>query len=421
MVRLFASSFMVMMSGTGAGFLLHLLLAKLLSPDGYGVYNFILSVTMIISLVSLFGLPSGVVRFIAGYMDNEHQRPKIRSLIRFSVLFTTSFSVILGALVYGAMYLFGISDAYPVESLLAGFALVPLTVLQRLNVGILRGFHKTTLSVAYETLFRELGILLLVTGLIALGFHLEYGVQALMMMVAVMIVIIGASFAQIAKEIPKGDTKAEAGSWKDWLRISAPMMLTVAFQRIMKRVDLIFIGIMLGPASAGIYALMVHFADGATIASKSALSVFSPKAAAAYKQGNTSELRRVYIWALAFVCGSSIIMAAAEFVIVPYILPYIGDGYMAGFNSLLILLGWYIIATLFGPASNLMIMSQYERAAMWMTIISALINITLNPLFIYHYGIEGAAFVTGFVVALRNILSAAYVYRKGILSDKVET
>ncbi len=419
MVRLFVSSFTVMMAGTGCGFLLHLFLAKILSADGYGVYNFILSITMIISLIALFGLPSGVVRFIAGYLESEDERPKIRQLIRFSILFTSVLGILLGAIIYAGLYFTGFADEYPVAALLAGFVMVPVTVWQRLNSGILRGFHKTTLSVAYETLFRELGLLLVVVALYAGGVHLSGGDQALWLMTGVMVLIILFSQIQIERETPPGQQTAEKGQWKSWLIISAPMMLTVAFQRIMKRIDLIFIGIMLGPASTGIYALMIHFADGATIASKSALAVFSPKAAAAYSANDLKALKHIYKLALVLVCASTITFAVLEILLVPYILPLIGETYMEGFNALLIILGWYIIATLFGPASNLMIMSNYERPAMWITMLSAFLNIVLNPAFIYLYGIEGAAFVTGFVVALRNALSAAYVYRKGLLSDKL--
>ncbi|MAF97837.1 MAG: hypothetical protein CMH26_04300 [Micavibrio sp.] len=415
--RLF-SSFGMMGLGTGLGFIVHIGLAHLLDAHEYGVYNFIYSVAMIVCLVALMGMSSAITRFIASYHIDDMQRHKIRQVIGFSVIFTSILGLILGAIVFAVMALSGKAHEYGNVALFVGFlSVVPMTLIRQ-NSGILRGFHKTTASVAYETVAREAGMLAIVIGLYALGIKLTSGVGALLVMCVALTIAITLSFYQIYKLLPpKADThpKQSIEDWKEWISVSFPMMLMAAFQRLMKRIDLIFIGLMLGPAEAGIYALMVNFADGSTIASKAALSVFAPKIAADFAKGDHASMRKDYNLARLFIASTSIIAALILIFAGGFIIPLIGEQYMEGYNTLLIFLGFYVFTVLWGPASNVMMMTRYEKQAMWQTKATAILNIALNPILIYHFGMEGAAFATGLSIMTRNLLSCHFVYKKGVL------
>lgn len=77
--------------------------------------------------------------------------------------------------------------------------------------------------------------------------------------------------------------------------------------------------------------------------------------------------------------------------------------------ALLILGAGQSITTFVGPVGTLLTMSGYERLQTVNTVSAAAINIILNLVFIYFYGIKGAALATSLALIYLNIVRVAQV------------
>ena len=417
MLRIFFSSFFIIAIGMMCGFVVHLLLARVLPMAEYGTYNFIFSLSLILSIFSLAGFQNSVVRFIPSFLQEKNSARKIHDLVSFSTLFTLIASLVSGIGVYAILYFLGFTEKYPEETFLIGALLVPLMALMRLHAGFLRGFRKSAESVFYETTFREAGFLILILIAFLAGYFFESAFIALITVGFVFGLGMTISWFHAQKVLPAKDKKpGENKNRRELLKVSFPMMFIIFAQRFLRRSDIIILGLMVHPFLVGAYALAAQFSEVSSISQKVVQAVFSPRAAELYKAKDIQSLRNSYYKMLLYSASVTAIIALVIGLTASSIIPFFGAAYMEGYHALLILLVGQFIAVCFGPASALLIMSEYETAAMKITAVAAMSNIIFNTVAIYYFGLEGAAFTTAFFFIARNFASYVFVLRKGLLN-----
>lgn len=410
MVRLFLSSFSVVIIGVACAFFSHLALAKLLSPDQYGIFSFIASLSLLISVFALFGFQNSVVRLI------NRPNTSIKALVRFARLFTISGGVIGGGVTFSALYFSGLFPQYPLACMIIGFVLTPLMVSTRLHAAFLRGFKQSALSVFYETTFREALLLALICAAFFFSSSFEHAFHALFLLVSALSISALFSWFHAHKYIKDFTSSHNTiPAHKEWLQTSFPMMLTIFAQRFMRRSDIIILGLMVQPALVGAYAIAAQFSDVSSIGQKGIFSIFSPRAASLYASNKEDEIKTLYRKMQLFGVLSAGTLSFIIAIVAPYLMSFFGEGYDLGYRALLILLVGQFINVCFGPVGILMIMTEHEKTAMKLTIFAALGNLVFNPIAIYFYGLEGAAVVTASLLILRGFLSYVFVKKQRLI------
>jgi O-antigen/teichoic acid export membrane protein len=412
MGRAFLSSSMITMIGVACAFVTQLLLARILSPDAYGVFSFISSLSILIGVFALFGFQNSLVRLISGEAGQA-----IRAVAKFSIVFTFVLAVVFGVLAFGALYVLGYGQTYGASSFVIGGVLVVAFVGLRMAAALMRGMNFTAQSVLYESGLREILLLAGLGAVLLLGGGIDTGAQALMILAVAGIVAaligLGHSFYRVLK--CGVDEAQPAQDWRYWLKISFPMMLVIVAQRMMRRCDIVILGLMVSPSLVGAYAIAAQFADVSGIGQKVVYAIFGPRAAALYKAGDLAALRQVYNqvrwYGIFYVAGLSLLIAIGA----PFVLGFFGAGYGAGYYALLILLAGQLINMCYGPVGLLMIMSAYENQAMRYTGAAALANVVLNPVAILFWGLEGAALVTAVSIVIRGAVSYRFVRKQGLV------
>ncbi len=417
MLRAFLSSFSIVIIGVGAAFLTHLIFAKVLSASEYGVFSFIHSLSLLTSVCALFGFQNSVVRFLPQF---EGQAKKISRLIKFASRFTLFLGIAQSLLIVGALYLFGFEEKYGVIPLLLILCLTPLMVVLRLNSAFMRGFHKSIVSVLYETTLREIILISLIVIFYVAGVELSSGLDALLLFLLALIFSTGISIIHLRKirhnkPIENVLKKDDLLNPKEWIKISAPMMFTLFAQRLLRRFDIIILGVMTTPALVGAYAIAAQFSDVSGIGQKGIFAVFSSKAAQLYDQGKSDDLKTLYRKMQLYGIVSVGVMTALIYTLAPSLLAFFGAEYSVGYNALLILMVGQLCNISFGPLGVLMMMTKYESMIMKLTFAAAIANIILSPFSVYFYGLEGAAFVTAFLLFLRSLFGFVYMKQKGVL------
>lgn len=418
--RLFISSFGVLGIGTVCAFVTHLILAKTLSVNEYGIYNFIISLSLIIGIFSLFGFQNSIVKLIPVFRVENDQSKDVRHLIKFATIFTFTLSVLIGLSVYSILYFSNMAEQYPLSALMIGFLLTPFMVFLRLQSAILRGFNKTVFSIFYETTAREIIFLCLVLSAVFLGIYFSAAIEILLLFFAVIFMLSIVSYLHVRRHIsdenkPAADVKKT--DKKAWLNLSFPMMLVIFAQRLMRRSDIILIGLILNPAMVGVYAIAAQFSEVSAMSQKVVQSVFSSRAASLYAENKTTNLKQLYIQNLVFSSVATGVLCLCILISFPYVLAFLGAEFDGAFKALFILIIGHFLMVCVGPAAALLSMTGYEKTIMWITFCAAAGNIILNIPMIYLHGIEGAALVTALCMVLRNIVGYIYVHRYGLLRE----
>jgi len=94
------------LGSTALGFLLAILLARTLGPEGYGVYAFVFAIVSLLAIPTQLGLPQLVVRETAKAQAAE-QWGLMRGLWRWSTLAVWLFSSGVLVLAFAGLWLFG--------------------------------------------------------------------------------------------------------------------------------------------------------------------------------------------------------------------------------------------------------------------------------------------------------------------------
>jgi len=422
MLKVFLSSFSVVMVGMSCAFLSQIALARLMPAEEFGIYSFIFSLSLLLGVFALFGFQNSVVRLIAGFRTEKSPQHKIFALIHFSTFFTFALAIFFALMAYGGLYLLGYTKVYPIQSMMVGVCMVPLMVFMRINASYMRGFDKTVLSVLYETTAREVGFFGLIALMFLSGFVFHSGVQALTLLCLVLGVVGIIAYLHVRLYIRKQGKpdkkqlpKLISSEHKEWALLSMPMMLIIFAQRFLRRSDIIILGLMVNPVLVGAYAIAAQFSEVSSIGQKGIFAMFSPKAATLYKENKLEQLRALYrkmqLYGAMTTGGMCLLIA----ILAPYLMGFFGPTYTEGYNALLILLAGMFINVCFGPVGVLMIMTKFEKTAMNLTLLAALGNLICNPIAIYYMGLAGAATTTTFFLVLRALLSYSFVRKENLV------
>lgn len=392
-----------------------ILLARFLGADVYGLFNLGLSVADIAVALSLFGLGSGLARFIP-YYGGKRSDEKVKSTILFGLKFNLTLCIIL------SIILFSFSDQIAnsvfkdnrLETVLQIFALgLPFLVLNKFSSSAFRGFKAPVYIVYLEEIALKVTKIAFFLLLIFFG-YLIYGAVAAYIMGSLIIAIF--AFYVINKKLfPIFNSSIETVPiGKEFLSFSWPLTFSSISILIVSRVDSLFLGFFKTTLDVGLYTAAHGIAILVNFAATSFVFLFLPVISELYAKNKLLELSHVYksitkwTFLVTFPIFLMIIFFSHEILMLFY-----GSEY-TGASTVLILLSFAVfIGTFVGPTSNILIAMGRTKLDLITFICSALTNIILNILLIPPLGIMGAALGTGVSIIVRNILSLYFV--KGLL------
>ncbi len=204
--------------------------------------------------------------------------------------------------------------------------------------------------------------------------------------------------------------------WTLMRRLSLPAIIGMSINGINAFVDGLFVGQFLGQEALAAVSLafpLMMVTNGISamigVGSSSLLSI-------AIGAGDVDTQRKIFgtLTALSLIC--SLLLSILGIVFAPELI-----GFMGGTGEILSLgVTYYRIMMIgaffriFAVAANMLVRAEGKiKEAMVFSIIAALLNIVLNPIFIYYLdgGIAGAAWATVVAMAVFTVLGAMYYVR----------
>jgi len=406
-------AFAVSVLGAVMAFGTNVLLARLMGVTQYGVYIYALTWINLLALVSKLGMDTSLLRFVAAY-NAKAEWGLFRGILNHSVLYVFIVSVFIGVTVALIIWFLeehvGLNQA---KTFWIALLLLPLLSLTALRGAALRALKHIVQSGLPDSFIRPL----LIATLASLTYlYTQQNLQSTQVMV---FNIIGALIAfyigtlWLLKALPiqlRHIQPVYVG--REWLKVSLPLFFISGMHLILHQTDIIMIGVMLDTEQAGIYAVVSRIAGLVLFGLTAINAIVVPMISELYSTGQYQKLQKMITLAARGIFIITLVVSLSLVILGKYILGLFGDEFVIGYIALLILLAGQTINALAGSVGFLMTMTGHQNKAAQILGVSALVNIMLNVILIFNFGVIGAAIATATSTALWNILMLGYVWHQ---------
>jgi len=389
--------------GLSLTYLLQVFLAQWMGRTEYGIYEFVMSCSLLLAIPAGLGLPHTVLRLIPQYRVKQDWQ-RLHGVMRGSWLLTLLASFGLVAIAIGSIIT--VNHFHPfvyATPLLFGMGLVLLQALESLQQETARAMEDIPLAFVPSQIVFPL--LVLGSGFLLLQRHEDITSLHLIGIATVMFIVIvgfqlGLLWQKSNHELVK-DTPVY--TYREWLGISLVLLIQQASSGILSQTDTVMIGSLIGPESAGIYNAAVKTSLWTSFVLQIVNMVAAPMFTTLYTQGDMVGLQKVVSRVTIWIFYPTIAIAVCLMIFTQPILSLFGPGFIAANWSLKVLVLGQLINALCGSVGYLMIMTGHQNQSFRVIFCSALLNVVLNAILIPSFGIVGAAIATSFTMIVWNV------------------
>lgn len=284
--------------GTSLEYVVRIILARVLGPDTYGLFELGYSVILFLSTASLLGMGTSLVRYVAFYLGkNDPASAK-------GVIFTGFWINLVVTLLVGAAIWFGSSffannvlRQTNFEPVLRLFLIaLPLMSVSALFLAALRGFS----AMKEWIIAHSLGMNLLRFAVVA---SLMLVFPSLLTISAVVIIyimgfsvrlLLSAYYLRRQRALDWGIT-ADFSVAPDFVRSSLPLMLSDIISEVRRNLEVLLLGYFATTIQIGFFSAAALVGQLINIPIAALERVFVPVASGMYAQAQDAEVSRLYV------------------------------------------------------------------------------------------------------------------------------
>jgi O-antigen/teichoic acid export membrane protein len=362
----------------GLGFLVTILITRSFSVEVFGEYSFLISIAMTCFQFAHLGFSSANTYYIV------HNK----KLLPFLLANTQILGLIVGFITLIVLLILNMIYFHREVSLIIVTAfMVPFLVITELNRGLLTGLEKIKTANNLDLLSKMLYTIMVISVIV----YFQSIWSLIFAYVMQMFIYSSTSFYNLFKKA-KNKLKPSIHLFKKTSNYSIRIYLTLFLAFMVLKIDIYFIEYFMGNKPLGIYSLAATLATHLILIINVVIPLLLPKLATI---NNTNErikkLRNIIFYALILLV---LINLGFYFLGKWFIVLVFGDKYLESVIIIQILL----MAT--SVLSLETILAQYYafigkiKFLIYYWVITLLLNIILNYLWIPKYGIEGAAWAS---------------------------
>lgn len=379
-------------------FAVAVVLARVLGPDGYGVYSFALAILMFTAVPAQIGIPQLMVRETAKAQATGDWG-LMRGLWRWGNFSVLAFSILGVLAITGILlYLNTWSDesAAVVE---VGIALIPLVALASVRDACLRGLRMVVWGQLPESIFRP-SIFLILVGwwFVTRGSThtlTPSNVMILYVIAAALTFVLGGLMLWTAR--PVGMRRRPIPRYMNsyWRNAVIPLSMIAGLQLINNYADLLLLGVFRSDEEVGIYRAVFQVALLVMFGLQAINQVIMPHFSRMYVRNEFGQLQRLMTSAVRLSLVLAIPIAGVIIFFAESVMFWIfGAAYIDGAIPLCIMAAGQLVIVSIGYGWTLLSMSGHEKLTFKALTFGAAINVVLNLALIPPLGMTGAALST---------------------------
>ena len=386
-------------------------LSRRLDAPAFGQVAFFLSFAALISVIGGRGQHMAVLRFVPG--SGPQAAAIFAAARRRAAAGTAATALVLLALALGLR----------AAGLLAGFGWPVLAL--GMSLGAVAGWsdfvaHRARAAgrILLSILPKEVVWRLLALAVLAASWPLVPPGQASALAVLALLILLLAALNIGVSAVLPALPGADGAPPPEWRRASGPFWLSSVSGVFLAHADVAVVGVLLGPAEAGLYFVANRLAQVLGYFMVSQNVVIAPELARAHQSGDRDALGLIGRRATRAMSWPTLIAGAALWAAAGPVLSLFDPG----FAEAAPVLRWLVLAACLnaatGPGDIVMNMSGHERAAMRVAAAALAASALLLPLGAAAAGAEGVALAVLAATALRKLAySAALWSRLGLRVD----
>jgi len=406
------SAFLFQVIGAGLGYVNQIVLARVLGVESYGVYTYVLSWALFLSILAQFGFPKSILRFVPEYQAKE-KWDLLKGIIfrSWEVVFAAGIAV-AGIMLIVMYALGGAIDSMYLEAFFIGVWLIPMDAMTNLQKCMGQALNNMSLAYLPNGVIRPLIIISSIFGLSAI-YSVVTTEQALLITLAGFLVALAFQMVAIYRKVPAQSHEVKASyADKQWMSVSFSLLLTASFYVILDRTDVIMLGLMKHPTDVGFYNAASRTAFLVSFVLTSVNAVAAPTISQLYAQKKHEGLQRMAYKIVKMSFWPSLLISVGLYVLSGFILILFGHRFVSAGDILGILLIGQVFSAGTGSVGYFLNMTGYQKVTARVFAWSALINVVLNLAGISLLGAEGAAIATTVSMIIWNIWLHAHVKKE---------
>jgi O-antigen/teichoic acid export membrane protein len=211
------------------------------------------------------------------------------------------------------------------------------------------------------------------------------------------------------KRLPSG-----AGSWAGWRefwRFTLPRGASAVLEIVLVWADVLIVGLLLGPAEAGIYAAASRFITSGTLAEAALRIAVAPRYSSLLSQQLVDRAQALYSVSAGWILLMSWPIYVSLALYGDVVLGIFGAEFTAAATALAVLAVGMMIALAAGNIQTLLLMSGNSAWQFGNKVAAVVVNVGLNLWLVPEFGIVGAAVAWSVTMTFDAVLTVVEVRR----------
>ena len=374
------------------GLVLSAALARMMSVDDYGLYATLVSAILMLAVLTQFGLPDIIMRETAITLDEDPGR--VRALWATSDILTVPTIVVASILAIIGMHYF---PQVPQDMMFTIIFLLhlPVMAMSAMRAASLRGLGYSNRAHFGMNILPHILTILTLGAVFLCGVQVSVWSAILISVLSLTIAFATLSIMRsfVSSAFDRDDCRVLPKNERRFLRRESLPMAGVAGLGIFNsQVDILMLGYLAGAASAGLYQVSIATALILSLTRARLAMTITPRLAVLWRRGQSDEMADI---AAPVTVAASLISLIAFIASILYgdsvLSALFGNEFAGAAPALSIICAAWLIAACLGLSSECLVMSGHQRITLRTAMISAAINVCLNPVFIPQFGPTGAA------------------------------
>lgn len=403
-----STSFLFRILGAASQLVFSLLAARLFGAEGYGVYALALSITVIVSTLSRWGLDQSTLKHLSVFAD-QGQWGAVKEAFSKAFFMVAGLSVLATAPVYLlAAWLADVLFAEPglvVMLRIMAFSIFPFALLN-LIAESLRALKKVGLYTLVQGLFIPVLSSVILAGGYFAGSEVSFVafayVSACYLTLIIALLIWGRTFRQTSDTAMQGGCVASLSL----LKTASPMAWVALVGMMMSFSETILLGVFHTSAEVGIYAIALRLALLINFVIIAFNSILAPKFAALHQQGAAARMEALANSSVRIMLLLTVPVFAVFFMVPDYLLLIFRPEFTDASTALVILAFGQLFNILSGPVGVILLMSGHEKVMRKNVFLAAMTSFSAGLLLIPSFGVAGAACAATLGMFILNFLTA---------------
>lgn len=389
---------------------------KFLEPDQIGLLRTIQDAAILFTPFAQFGLAQSIIRYFPRMVtDKESSGSFIRLML---LLALVGFGIFLLLFKIFETPILSYFEANAQE--IIGYAsLVLWLTLILLLTAIMEAYSRSLLKTIVPNLLREIVARLLLAILILLYFtgYLNFNqfiVSTALAYLLCLAILFMYLWLQGELQINRGLSQLDKAEIPGLLKYSLLSFAGMAGLIIIGKVDSIMITGLIGLSANAIYTTAFYMATVIEIPKRALMQIAMPLISRAFEKNDLEDIQKIYQKTSInqFIVGGLILIGIwANLQNIFSLMPK-GEIYEAGKYVVLIIGLGKLLDMMFGPSSEIIVLSKYYGFNIILITILAASVVMANNILIPKYGIDGAAIGSAIALVLFNGLKYIFIYIK---------